>query len=68
MTTNFDSVDYFTDPSLVPEPHPYYDHMCSQCPVKKERNYGVVAVTGWEEATPASANSWPSMPSRSTRW
>ena len=31
MTTNFDSVDYFTDPSLVPDPHPYYDHMCSQC-------------------------------------
>ena len=23
MTTDFDSVDYFTDPSLVPDPHPY---------------------------------------------
>lgn len=25
MTTDYDSVDYFTDPSLVPDPHPYYD-------------------------------------------
>jgi cytochrome P450 len=49
MTIDFDAVDYFTDPSLVPDPHPYYDHMRSQCPVKKEPNYGVVAVTGWEE-------------------
>ena len=21
--TDFDTVDYFTDPSLVPDPHPY---------------------------------------------
>jgi cytochrome P450 len=48
--TDFDSVDYFTDPALVPDPHPYYDHLRSQCPVRKEPNYGVVAVTGWEEA------------------
>ncbi|MDT5018826.1 MAG: hypothetical protein QOD39_4986, partial [Mycobacterium sp.] len=27
MTTDYDSVDYFTDPSLVPDPHPYYDHV-----------------------------------------
>jgi cytochrome P450 len=50
MTTDFDNVDYFTDPSLVPDPHPYFDHLRSKCPVTKEPNYGVVAVTGWEEA------------------
>ena len=25
--TNFDSVDYFTDQSIVPNPHPYFDHL-----------------------------------------
>jgi hypothetical protein len=25
MTTGYDSVDYSTDPSLVPDPHPQYD-------------------------------------------
>ncbi|KUI29035.1 cytochrome P450 [Mycobacterium sp. GA-2829] len=50
MTTDFDNVDYFTDPSLVPDPHPYFDHLRSKCPVVKEPHYGVVAVTGWDEA------------------
>lgn len=50
MTTDFDDVDYFTDPSLVPDPHPYFDHLRSKCPVLKEPHHGVVAVTGWEEA------------------
>jgi cytochrome P450 len=50
MTTNYDSVDYFTDPSLVPDPHPYFDHMRSACPVQKEPHHGVIAVTGWDEA------------------
>ncbi|MGV0835038.1 cytochrome P450 [Mycolicibacterium thermoresistibile] len=50
MTTDFDSVDYFTDPSLVPDPHPYFDHMRSKCPVAREPHHGVIAVTGWEEA------------------
>jgi len=38
MTTDYDSVDYFTDQSLVPDPHPYYDHIREKdpvcCPVK----------------------------------
>ena len=50
MTTDFDSVDYFTDPSLVPDPHPYFDHLRAKgatcCPI----NNGVLAVTGWEAA------------------
>ncbi|WP_166905559.1 cytochrome P450 [Mycobacterium sp. DL440] len=49
--TNFDTVDYFTDQSLVPDPHPYFDHLRSKCPVVKEPNYGVMAITGFEEAT-----------------
>jgi cytochrome P450 len=48
--SEFDTVDYFTDPSLVPDPHPYFDHIRTKCPVSPEPHYGVLAVTGWEEA------------------
>ncbi|OBB00127.1 cytochrome [Mycolicibacterium fortuitum] len=48
---DYDTVDYFTDQSLVPDPHPYFDHLRSKCPVVKEPNYGVMAITGFEEAT-----------------
>ena len=48
--TNFDSVDYFTDPTLVPDPHPYYDHIRAKDPVCCPINNGVLAVTGWEAA------------------
>ena len=50
MTTDFDSVDYFTDPSLVPDPHPYYDHVRTKDPVCCPISNGVLAVTGWEAA------------------
>ncbi|MCV7239769.1 cytochrome P450 [Mycolicibacterium celeriflavum] len=50
MTTDFDSVDYFTDPSLVPDPHPYYDHIRSKDPVCCPIDNGVLAVTGWDAA------------------
>ncbi len=48
--TDFDTVDYFTDPSLVPDPHPYFDHLRSKCPIVKEPHYGVLAITGYDEA------------------
>ncbi|MFZ0834456.1 MAG: cytochrome P450 [Mycobacterium sp.] len=48
--TNYDSVDYFTDQSLIPDPHPYFDHLrglsSTCCPIHN----GVLAVTGWEAA------------------
>jgi cytochrome P450 len=50
MTADFDTVDYFTDQSLVPDPHPYFDHLRSKCPVVREPNYGVLAITGYDEA------------------
>ncbi|QNI08518.1 cytochrome P450 [Mycobacterium kubicae] len=51
MTTAYDSIDFFTDPSLVPDPHPYFDYLRSQSPVLRLPHYGVVAVTGYDEAT-----------------
>ena len=50
MTLDFESVDYFFDPSLVPDPYPYYDYLRSQCPVRPATPHGVVAVTGHPEA------------------
>src|SRR5258708_33324616 len=45
MTTDYDSVDYFTDPSLVPDPHPYYDHVRAKDPVCCPLNNGVLAAS-----------------------
>jgi cytochrome P450 len=53
MTTpdsTFGTIDFFTDPSLVPDPHPYFDYLRSQNPVLRLPHHNVVAVTGWEEA------------------
>jgi hypothetical protein len=32
--SDFESVDYFTDQSLVPDPYPYFDYLRSGCPVR----------------------------------
>ncbi len=48
--TNFDSVDYFTDQSLVLDPHPYFDYLRTRNPMGCPINNGVLAVTGWEAA------------------
>ncbi|ART68994.1 cytochrome P450 [Mycobacterium dioxanotrophicus] len=48
--TDFDQVDFFTDPSLVPDPYPYFDHLRSKCPVTQATPFHVLAVTGYDEA------------------
>jgi cytochrome P450 len=48
---NYDSVDFFTDQSLVDDPYPYFDHLRSTGPVLPTPHYGVVAVSGYREAT-----------------
>jgi cytochrome P450 len=47
---DFDALDFFTDPSFVPDPHPYFDYLREQGPVVREPHHGVVAVTGYDEA------------------
>jgi cytochrome P450 len=49
--SNYDSVDFFTDPSLVPDPHPYFDYLRSKNPVLRLPHHNVVAITGYDEAT-----------------
>ena len=48
--TDFDQIDFFTDPSLVDDPFPYFDHLRSKCPVAHLPHHGVIAVTGYDEA------------------
>jgi cytochrome P450 len=47
---DYDSIDFFTAPELIPDPYPYFDHLRSKCPVLWEPHHGVYAVTGYEEA------------------
>jgi cytochrome P450 len=48
--TDFETVDFFTDESLVPNPYPYFDYLRSKCPVAQATPFNVLAVTGYEEA------------------
>jgi cytochrome P450 len=48
--SDFESVDFFTDQSLIPDPYPYFDYLRSKCPVVHESHQGVMAVTGHLEA------------------
>ncbi len=48
---DYDSVDFFMDESLVEDPYPYFEHLRSKCPVLHMGSHGVVAVSGYEEAS-----------------
>jgi cytochrome P450 len=48
--TELDQVDFFTDQSLNEDPYAYYDALRAKCPVQPIPHYGVVAVTGYDEA------------------
>jgi cytochrome P450 len=50
VVTDFETVDFFTDESLVPDPYPYFDHLRSKCPVTQATPFNVLAVTGYQEA------------------
>ena len=46
----FEKIDFFTDSALVADPYPYFEYLRSQSPVLSGLPYGVVAVSGYEEA------------------
>ena len=48
--TDWRTMDYFFDESLVEDPYAYYDELRSACPVQRLDHLGVVAVTGYDEA------------------
>ncbi|WP_426571484.1 cytochrome P450 [Aquihabitans sp. McL0605] len=46
--TDLDDVDYYLDPSLADDPHPYFHHIRSKCPVVHLPQHDVMAVTTYE--------------------
>jgi cytochrome P450 len=44
------SIDYFTDKSLIDDPYDYFDSLRAECPVLELEHLGVVAVSGYDEA------------------
>ena len=51
MTADFDEVDFFMDASLNEDPYPYFEHLRSKCPITPLAQQGVLAVTGYDEAS-----------------
>ena len=49
-TTDYATLDFLTDQSLVPDPYPYFDYLRERNPVLEVPPWGVIAVTGYEEA------------------
>ena len=49
--SELDDIDFFTDASLLEDPYPYFEHLRGKCPVAPTAHYGVMAVTGWDEAS-----------------
>jgi cytochrome P450 len=47
--SDWKTIDYFFDESLVEDPYPYFDELRAECPVLKLPHLGVVAVTGYDE-------------------
>ena len=50
MTRDWETIDFFSDESLVEDPYPYFEQLRARCPVQPLPNHGVVAVTGYDEA------------------
>jgi len=49
--SDWQTIDYFNDKSLNEDPYPYFEDLRAQCPVLPLPHLGVVAVTGYEEAS-----------------
>ncbi|MDT3444648.1 MULTISPECIES: cytochrome P450 [unclassified Pseudofrankia] len=48
--TDWTTIDFFNDESLVEDPYSYFDDLRAACPVLPLPHLGVVAVTGYDEA------------------
>ncbi len=50
MADDWETIDFFSDESLVEDPYPYFEHLRAACPVQPLAHHGVFAVTGYDEA------------------
>ena len=62
IETDMEARDFFKDQALFVDPHPYYDYIRAQCPVKQEPFHDVFMVTGFDEALEVYSNptTWSS--------
>ncbi|HXW32982.1 MAG TPA: cytochrome P450 [Acidimicrobiales bacterium] len=49
--SDWETIDFFSDDSLLEDPYPYFDQLRSVSPVLRLPHHGVVAITGHEEAS-----------------
>jgi cytochrome P450 len=49
--SDWETIDFFSDESLLEDPYPYFDQLRAACPVLPLQFHGVVAVTGHEEVS-----------------
>src|SRR4051812_12818038 len=47
--SDWQTIDFFNDQSLVDDPYPYFEQLREACPVLPLPHLGVVAVTGYDE-------------------
>jgi cytochrome P450 len=50
LTVEPDQLDFFSDATLLEDPYPYFEQLRARCPVTPIAQYGVLAVTGYDEA------------------
>jgi cytochrome P450 family 150 subfamily A5 len=48
--SDLESLNFFTDQTLVADPYPYMEAMREGCPVRREPHHNVMVVTGYDEA------------------
>ena len=48
--SDWQTIDFFSDESLVEDPYPYFDELRETCPVLQLPHFGVVAVSGYDAA------------------
>ena len=65
---DFDTVDYFTDQSLVPDPHPYFDHLRAKCPVAARNRTTACSRSPATRRRPTRSTRTPSTSRRVSRW
>jgi cytochrome P450 len=49
--SDWETIDFFSDESVLVDPYPYFDQLRTACPVLPLQYHGVVAVTGHEEVS-----------------
>jgi cytochrome P450 len=54
---DFETIDYYTDPSLISDPSPYFEYLRAKCPVTRLPHRDVFAVTGYHEVIEAFRDS-----------